>query len=401
MIVDLIGFGAVTTTLPWYAKDFQVDAQTLGILLAAWAAAQFVCAPLWGRLSDRIGRRPVMLITIAGTSISLAMLGLAESLWGLFATRILAGGFAANISVAAAYIADVTDEDERTRWMGVLGMSFGVGFLLGPILGGLLGPLGYSVPMLTAAGLAAVNLLFAWIFLKEPPQHVPTSLGAPGESREAVASAPPRAQTRFGVLHDPVIRRMCLANLGFSLAVTQLESMFAYFMMQRFGSSMQQVVMILVVMAVVMGAIQGGGMRALSARFPERGLVVTGSLLMAASFAWVPYAPSVGLLLVPLLVSAVGRAILQAPLMSLISIQANPGNRGVVLGSFQSAAALGRIAGPIAAGWLFLSGQPRPFLLAAALLVVVALLARGMPSRESRPAESSEASLDVAEGSAR
>jgi multidrug resistance protein len=365
----------VTTALPYYAKDFGVDALTLGYLIASWAGAQFLCAPLWGRLSDRIGRRPVMLITIAGTSVALAMLGLAENLWQLFATRVLAGGFAANISVASAYIADVTDEDERTRWMGVLGMSFGVGFLLGPALGGVLGPYGYAVPMLAAASLAALNLVFAAFLLQEPPGR--------DSSQQPTAGAAPRArQTRADVLRDPAIRRMCIANLGFSLAVTQLETMFAFLMIDRFDYDLHQVAGILVAMALVMGAIQGGGMKHLAARYPERSLISVGALMMAASFVWIPYAPTVSLLLIPLFVSAVGRAILQAPLMGLISMQANSSNRGVVMGAFQSAAAFGRIGGPIAAGWLYQSGQPRPFLLASVLLLFVAFLAPAMPGRE-------------------
>ena len=139
VFVDMIGFLIVLPLLPFYAERLGASPILIGGLVSAFAVAQLASAPLWGRLSDRIGRRPVMLITIAGTSVALAMLGLAEALWQLFITRVLAGGFAANISVASAYIADVTDDDERTRWMGVLGMSFGVGFLLGPsALGGML-----------------------------------------------------------------------------------------------------------------------------------------------------------------------------------------------------------------------------------------------------------------------
>ena len=368
-----------------------MDAATFGPLVASWAAAQFLCAPLWGRLSDRIGRRPVMLVTIAGTAVALAMLGLADSLWQLFATRVLAGAVAANISVASAYISDVTDQDERTRWMGVLGMSFGVGFLLGPALGGVLGPLGYAVPMLAAAGLAALNLVFAVVFLQEPPKRASAQTATAGTAGQAVGPRAP--ETRVEVLHNPVIRRMCIANLGFSLAVTQLETVFAFLMIDRFDFDLPQVAMIFVGMAIVMGAIQGGGMKALAARYPERGLVLVGSLMMAGSFVWVPYAPTVLLLLIPLFVSAVGRAILQAPLMSLISMQANPTNRGVVMGAFQSAAALGRIGGPIAAGWLYHNAQPGPFLLASTLLVGVAFLARSMPGIDPEPTVSTQPTI--------
>ena len=159
MIVDLIGFGIVMPVLPFWATDLGASGWTYGLIQSSYALSQFLLAPVWGRVSDRFGRRPVLLVTIAGTSASLAWLGMAESLAGLFAARILAGGFAANISVASAYITDVTDEQERTRWMGMLGASFGIGFLLGPAIGGLLAPYGYAVPMLAAAGLAALNFV--------------------------------------------------------------------------------------------------------------------------------------------------------------------------------------------------------------------------------------------------
>ena len=132
VVVDLIGFGVVVPILPFYAESYGASATVLGLLLTSYALMQLIFAPLWGRLSDRIGRRPVILMTIAGTAIALFMLGLADSLVGLFAARIFGGIFSANISVAGAFIGDVTAEDERTRWMGMIGAAFGVGFLLGP-----------------------------------------------------------------------------------------------------------------------------------------------------------------------------------------------------------------------------------------------------------------------------
>jgi DHA1 family tetracycline resistance protein-like MFS transporter len=151
VIVDLIGFGIVVPVLPFYADRYGANGTVLGVIIAAYAAAQFVCAPIWGRLSDRIGRRPVMLMTIAGTALSLLFLGLADSVLTIFLARLLGGAFAANVSVASAYVSDVTAAEERTRWMGMLGASFGVGFVLGPAIGGVLAPYGYHVPMLTAA----------------------------------------------------------------------------------------------------------------------------------------------------------------------------------------------------------------------------------------------------------
>jgi MFS family permease len=358
--------------LPFYAREFGASGTALGLLFTAYALGQFACAPLWGRLSDRIGRRRVMLVTIAGTALSLLGLGLAPSLAWLFAARLAGGAFAANVSLASAYVADATSEGERTRWMGLLGACFGVGFVLGPAIGGVLAPLGYSVPMLAAAGLAAANLVHAAIALREPP-------------REAKAGAA-AAAARVGALRDPLVQRLCLAWFALSVAVAQLETVFAFFMDDRFGWDAPQVAWILVAMAVAMGAVQGGGMKALAARYRERTLVVGGSLVLATAFLLIPAAPSVDLLLLALLAAALGRAVAQPPLMSLASIAATPGSRGAVMGAFQSSASLARVLGPAAAGWLYDHSLRAPFWLATALLLGVAVLARRLPHAAPAPA---------------
>lgn len=362
VIVDLIGFGIVVPVLPFWATDFGADAWTYGLIQSSYALAQFAFAPLWGRLSDRIGRRPVMLATILGTAISLAWLGFAESLEGLFAARILAGGFAANIGVASAYISDVTSDEDRTRWMGMLGASFGVGFLLGPAIGGLLAPYGYAVPMLAAAGLASVNFVFALFALRDPPHQ----------------AAPGRTIGRLEVLRDPRVRQVCITYLFFSLAVTQLENMFPLLMKDTFQLDARGVAFLLVGMALVMGGVQGGAMRALAKRYAERSLVMSGAGLMAVAFVFVPLAPGIGLLLIPLVLSAVGRAISQPSLMSLASFEASPEARGAVMGTFQSMASLARIFGPAAGGFLFDRNMAWPFWLASGLMIIVLLQSRGL-----------------------
>ena len=374
VVVDLIGFGIVMPVLPFYARDFGVTATTLGLLMMSYAAAQFVCAPLWGRLSDRVGRRPVILFSVAGTSASLLFFGLAESILWLFVARVLAGGFAANVSVASAYISDVTNEDERTRWMGMLGASFGVGFILGPIIGGLLSPLGYRVPMLVAAGLAFINLIYAAFSLKEPDRHV---------DRGATAVS----ASRFSVLRGPEVRRLCLIYFVYSIAVSQLETIFAFFMIDRFKFDALEVAWIFVGMAIVMGGIQGGGMKPLSARYSEKQLVVTGSLLLGLGFVLLPSAPTWAVLLLPLALAAVGRAITQPPLMSLTSMVATSDTRGVVMGTFQSSASLARVVGPVLAGLLYDLAEPGPFYLAAALMGLAFLLSRRLPERGDEPAD--------------
>ncbi len=364
VVIDLVGFGIVVPVLPFLVDAFGARGTELGLLVAAYAGMQFLFAPIWGRLSDRIGRRPVMLVTILGSGGALLLAGLAPSLPWLFAARFLGGVFAANISVAGAYITDATDEAERTRWMGVLGACFAVGFTLGPAIGGLLGPLGYHVPLLVAAGMAGANFLWAVVVLEEPESRAPAT---PDQTRE--------------VLSSPLVRRISWANLFFALAVTQLETVFALLMKNRFGYDLMEVAFILVGMAVVIGAIQGGGMRALAARFGERQLLHAGAVLMVLAFVAIPLAPTVALLLLPLTVSAVGRGICQPSMMSIASAFSTASTRGAVMGTFNSRAALARAIGPIPAGLLFDLSMGIPFFLAALLLCGMLACSRGFPAR--------------------
>jgi MFS family permease len=375
VVVDLIGFGIVVPVLPFLVKEQGASATQLGVIGMGYAAAQFVCAPLWGRLSDRIGRRHVLLLTIAGTAASLAALGFATTVPAILAARVAAGAFAANLGVASAYIADVTDESERTRWMGLLGASFGVGFVIGPAIGSLLGPISHALPMFVAAGLAVANWVQALVWLREPPAHASAGSARPG---------PARAR-RWVALRDPLVRRLCAANLVFALAVTQLETIFQYFMNDRFGWDLREVGFLLVGMAVLMGAVQGGAMRPLSARFSERALVLGGSALLALAFFALPALPGVGLLIVGLALAAIGRGVAQPALLSLASLAAPAGERGAVMGAFQAAASLARVIGPLAAGVLYDRAQGTPFLLAGALVLGVVGLGRGLPERVEPP----------------
>jgi MFS family permease len=367
VVVDLIGFGIVMPILPFMVREYGSGADSgvwVGLLLSGYAAAQFAFAPVWGRLSDRVGRRPVLLATIAGTALSLLLFAFASSLGALLAARILAGVFAANVSVASAYVADATDESERTRWMGLIGAAFGIGFLLGPAIAAGLAPLGHRVPLFAAAGLAVLNWAHAAARLRETPR------------REA------RTAGRRSVLKNPAVRWLCIANLVFSLAVTQLETVFQLFLIQRFQYEAWQVALLMVAMAAVMATVQGGGMKALAARFAERRLVWVGALVMAACFVVLPAIHALAPLLGVLALSAIGRAVIQPSMLSLASMQADPTERGAVMGAFQSAASLARVFGPFAAGWLYDRALATPFWLAGALALALSLLAVTLPARD-------------------
>lgn len=371
--VELVGFGIVVPVLPYWAHSFGATGSELGYVISAYALAQFLCAPLWGRLSDRIGRRPVMLLTIAGSACSLLLLGFANSLLWLGAARLLSGAFAANVSVATAYVADVCPEHERARWMGMIGASFALGFTLGPVIGGSFGMMGYPVPMFVAAGLSAANLVAAALLLREPRKAQAEQAAQGAQTADA-----PRAG-RFADLRDGTMLRLCAVYLLFSLAVTQLESMFQLYVMERFAWNVAQTAALLFVMAIFMGGIQGGAMKRISARWNERGLVLWGALVMALGFALFPLAAGIALLL-PLLLLAAGRGVSQPSLMSLASLQAAAHRRGETMGAFQSSASLARIVGPTLGGKLYDYAAPgAPFWLAGALMLAVFAFSLRLP----------------------
>ncbi|MCB1033573.1 MAG: MFS transporter [Acidobacteria bacterium] len=364
VVIDLIGFGIVIPILPFYAEAYGATAFQLGLLVTSFAGMQFLMAPVWGRISDRMGRRPVILVTIAGTSLALLIFGLADSLLWLFVGRILGGVFGANISVATAYITDLTGEEDRTRWMGMIGASFGVGFILGPAIGGLLSPYGYHVPILLAAGMAAVNFLYAAANLREPERREAVTVGIISATRSYALS-------RF-------VRRMTVLYFLFTFGVSQLETMFGFFMLKRFGYEAWDLAWLLVVMAVVMAGIQGGAIRSLSRRFGEYRLLMTGSAVLAVACAAIPFMPTVAVLLIPLVFSSVGRGIAQPSMLSLVSSATTEKNRGTVMGGFQSGASLARVLGPMAAGALFEVEAWGPFVTAGVMMLLVLSVAAGL-----------------------
>jgi MFS family permease len=366
IVVDLIGFGIVVPILPFYVDHYGAAGAELGMVVASFAAMQFLFAPVWGRASDRFGRRPVLLITIAGNAASLLLLGLADSLAAIYAARILGGIFSANIGVATAYVTDATSEQERPRWMGMIGASFAVGFTLGPAIGGVLSLWGYSAPMLFAAGLGAINFAAAWTRLAESPGRA--------------AATPGATEGRLQVLRRPGVAHLTAANFVFGFAVTQLETIFAFYMALRFDYDAIEVAMILVGMAVWMGGIQGGGMKALSARFDERTLMMFGATLLTVGLAGVPLAETVPWLVLPLALAATGRALVHPSLLSLVSYRGSETNRGAVMGTFQSGASLARVIGPFVAGLAFDIDPEFPFTIAALACALVLALALLLPS---------------------
>ena len=370
VFVDLVGFGLVIPLLPFYAVRFVASPQEVTALVAVYSLTQLLTAPLWGRLSDRVGRRPVLLASLAASAFAYLWLGGATALWMLFAARGFAGACAGNIATAQAYIADVTKPEERARGMGLIGAAFGLGFMIGPALGGLLAgndpvTADLETPAWVAAGLSFLAFLGVALLLPE---------SLPAERRDGT---PPRGRLGavMGVLHRPVLSRLMLIFFLVILAVAGMQSVFAIWAMPQLGWGPGQVGYVFAYVGLISAILQGGLIGRLTRRFGEERLLLCGLALIAAGLLALPFAHGVPVLAPALTGLALGMGLMQPSLNSLISRQAGGDEQGEVMGVSQSVGSLSRVLGPFAGGFCFAaSGRNSPYFLGAAL-VGIALLA--------------------------
>jgi predicted MFS family arabinose efflux permease len=334
--------------------------------MASFSAMQFVFAPLLGRLSDRVGRRPVVLVSLAGTVASYLLFAFAHTLPGLFVSRLLAGAVGGNIAAAQAIIADVTSPEERARGMGLIGMAFGLGFIFGPALGGLAVRIGDAWPGLFAAALSASALLWALVAL---PETRPA--GGPPATRSAVPlSGLVRAFSRRGVA--PFLFLAAVATTAFS----GFEATFALFLAASYGASPSDVAWAFVGVGTVAAVVQGGLIRPLVRSLGELRLVALGAASLLVGFAALLASHGVASLAAILLLMCFGWSVTIPALSGLISRRAKAEEQGEILGTFQSMSALGRILGPFWGASSFLRfGNAGPFATGVALEGLALLLA--------------------------
>jgi MFS transporter, DHA1 family, tetracycline resistance protein len=364
VFLDLVGFGIILPQLPYYAEAFGATGVWVGAILAAYSAAQLVGASVLGRLSDRVGRRPVLLMSLAGSAASLVLSGLAHSLWLLLSARALAGLFGGSIAAAQAYIADVTEPGERAKYMGLLGASIGLGFVFGPALGSGLARFGFGAAAFTAAGLAAANLLFAFFRLPET---------RPVEARRHTHSRVDWSNF-LDALHHPSIGRLLGATFLSTLAFVAMEATFALFGEARLGLNANRLGFVFTYVGVVMVIVQGGLVGRLAPRFGERALATVGALVMATSLGLLPLVSSLAAAFVVLAGLAVGQGLTNPMLSTLLSRATDADEQGGTLGLGQSLAAAARAVGPIGAGWLYDRAVGAPYAAAAAVMVLAAVL---------------------------
>jgi MFS transporter, DHA1 family, tetracycline resistance protein len=370
VFVDLVGFGLVIPLLPFYAVRFAASPQEVTALVAIYSLMQLLTAPLWGRLSDRVGRRPVLLASLAASALAYLWLGGATALWMLFAARGFAGACAGNIAAAQAYVADVTKPENRARGMGLIGAAFGLGFMIGPALGGLLAgtdPItaDLETPAWVAAGLSFLALLGVALVL---PESLPADR-RDGRSRGRVSAV-------LGVLQRPVLSHLILVYFLVILAVAGMQSVFAIWAMPQLGWGPRQVGYVFAYVGLISAVLQGGLIGRMTRRFGEERLLVCGLALIGVGLVALPFARDVPILGAVLTGLALGMGLMQPTLNSLISQQAGGEEQGEIMGVSQSVASLSRVLGPFAAGFCFAAfGRNSPYFLGAALTGVALLLA--------------------------
>ena len=381
VFVDLLGFGIVLPLLPYYAREFHASAVAAGGLIAIYSAMQFVCAPLWGRWSDRIGRRPVILVSLAGSTFSYLLFALADGIGLLFVSRILAGIAGANIPVAQAFIADTTTETERARGMGLIGAAFGLGFVFGPAIGGLLAHYGHHAPGWAATIICGLNLLAALV-------RLPESL-AP-ELRHQTPAAHPLRQLRAAAQRPQLARPLFIfAAVVFSFST--METTLSLLCAASFHLSASQIYWLFGYMGVMTSVMQGGLIGRLTQRSAETTLVGVGAVLLAAGLGATPFTPPWWPLLLALGAVSFGQGICSPVLSSLISKSGGSHERGGVLGVSQSLGSLARILGPMWGGVLFeYVGSAGPYVSTAALMVAAAIVAYALPQPVATAEPSSE-----------
>lgn len=374
--VDVLGFGIMIPLIPYMGDRFGASAAHITWTLAAYSVCQFIAAPLWGRVSDRYGRRPVLIIGLVGACIGYLILAYATSMTGLYASRIVGGLMAGNISAALAYAADVSKPADRAKSLGMIGAAIGIGFMLGPAIGGALAgsdpaTANFMRPAFVSCGLAVLAMLLVFFVLPESRS---------AEQRAASAAHPSRRSPLALLAALPRLRRIMIAAVLVISAQAILESISALWAFKRFGFGPRDAGLLLLSLATIAVIMQGGLVRVLVPRFGEQRLAIFGAVAYILGLMIVALAPGFGLAIAGLVSCGVGVGAYQPCASALASRESNEGNRGAVMGTFQSSSSLARIIGPAISGPVFgLWGTSAPFLVGIALVIPAVWLLATLP----------------------
>ncbi len=387
VFVDMLGFGLILPLLPYIASNWGATPAIIGLISAAYPLGQFLGAPLVGRFSDRFGRKPLLLFSIGGTFLSLLMLGFAQSIAIILLSRFLDGLTGGNITVAQAYIADVTDEKSRAKGMGMIGAAFGLGFILGPASGGFLSQWGYAVPAFVSAGLSLINL-FMIAFL------LPESL--PKEKRGHNLSETKRKHPLNGLataFAKPIAGPILSSIIVFSLSMAMFQSVFSLFAKQRLELSAQSTGFILAYVGVLVAGVQGG-MGVLTKRFSENVLVRFSLITLTLSYVGWALSPNVVVLMIVLVPLSLSSGILSTLLRSSLSKAVPANETGEIMGISAAMESITRIVAPALGGWLIGSlSSVVPGLLSAIMMGGLTVYLILLQKKHRLPSHTAEADL--------
>lgn len=353
--LDLVGFGIVAPILGRYAERFGAGGLEVGLMFASFSLAQMVFAPVLGRLSDRIGRKPVIVVSLVGTAVGSFVTGIAGAMWVLFLGRIIDGASGASVAVAQGAVADIAPPERRAQLMGMLGAAFGVGFVVGPALGGLAALGGPHVPFFVAGAIAAVNAVVAVIRLPET---------------RPVRVAEPARNSRSGAI-NPTLRRYAVTALMTSLGFSGFEATFSLFGKERFGLTEGSTAVVFLFVGVVLVGVQGGLIGLLTRMAGSRRLLAGGLAAVTVGLVTLGFTTTWTALVLSLLFLSVGQGVASPSVTALVTEAAPVDRRGEALGYQQSVGAVGRIVGPAVAGAMFDHvSVGSPYFLGAALVVL-------------------------------
>jgi multidrug resistance protein len=375
VFIDMLGLGILIPVIPFVVREFTTSAFSVGLLSMSFAAFQFVATPILGRLSDQHGRRPLLLLSLLGSAVGYVMFGLAHSLAMLFAARIIDGITGGNVSIAQACIADVTKPADRSKTFGLLGAAFGLGFILGPAIGGAASEAwGLSAPAFLAAGLAFCNTVYGFFVL--PETH-------PVDKRR-IADVSARSLSPIGgvlrAMRHQQLGRIFLGIFFFNCAFSGLQSNFSLFALVRFDWGPKQAALLFSLIGIVGAVTQAVIVRKLVKAFRDRSVAVVGLMLQTVSYLLTAFAPLAWMLYPISAITSFSIGITQPTLTGIISNAVSESEQGLMLGTSQSVTALTRIIGPLWAGWAFdWLGPGSPYWSGAIMIAIAAVLIGSSP----------------------
>lgn len=372
VLVDMLGFGIVIPVLPFYALEMGASALEVTLLIASFSAMQMAATPIWGRVSDRHGRRPLLIAGLFASAVSYLIFGMANTLLLLLVSRLAAGAAGGTISVAHAYIADTTKAEQRAHGMGLIGAAAGLGVMLGPAIGGFFSRFSLGAPGYVAAGLCAVNGIAA-IFLL-PESRPKSARTGPRKGQTATLAGWARAMTSF-----PLSVLLVVYFLGIT-SFTAMTALLALYFEAEFGIGAEEMGIMFAIAGGVTVVVRGVVLGQLVRRFGEIATVLTGALSLGSAFLLLPTLPTFGWVLAVIPLYAFGAGTLFPALATLTSFASDADSQGSILGGSQLVGGMGRVVGPIWAGFLFQEvAIDAPFHVAAGLTALAILLALRIP----------------------